>query len=145
MTYIITLLVQPFYGYAFEFFGRLGPLTLGSILCAVMIWVIPQTSPNFIYLVAIRVLVSFFNGFLVSSPLIADYIKTESRGSAAGLASFGTMIGAAFGFFVFLGGTVNMSLRDSFNTVSGAMIVLSLLAFCFVREPVIKLPGQKTA
>ena len=145
MIYIFTLVIQPFYGYAFEFFGRLGPLTLGSILCGVLIWVIPQTSPNFVYLVAIRVLISLFNGFLVSSPLIADYIKTESRGSAAGLASFGALIGAAFGLCVFLGGTVNMSMRDSFNTVSGAMIVLSLLNFCFVREPVIKPLGQKSA
>ena len=139
------MIVQPFYGYAFELFGRLGPLTLGSVLCACLIWIIPQTSPNFIFLIVIRVLITLFNGFLVSSPLIADYVKNESRGSAAALASLGTLIGAAFGMIVLLGGTIDMTLENSFKTVSGIMIVLSLLNFFFVREPIIKLPGEKKA
>ena len=89
--------------------------------------------------------ITLFNGFLVSSPLIADYVKNESRGSAAALASLGTLIGAAFGMIVLLGGTINMTLENSFKTVSGIMIILSLLNFFFVREPIIKLPGEKKA
>ena len=139
------MIIQPFYGYAFELFGRLGPLTLGSLSCACLIWIIPQTSPNFVFLIVIRVLITISNGFLVSSPLIADYVKNESRGSAAALASLGTLIGAAFGLIVLVGGTIGMTLENSFKTVSVIMIILSLLNFFFVREPIIKLPGEKKA
>ena len=79
-SFFVCLLIQPFYGYIFELVGRVGPLTIGPIALGIMTWMIPQTSPNFVTLCFIRSLVSLFTGFLIMNPLIADYIKSESRG-----------------------------------------------------------------
>ena len=50
-----------------------------------LIAVFPLTSPSLAKLIIVRVCLSGFNGFLVNSPLIADYVKKESRAAAAAL------------------------------------------------------------
>ena len=78
--YVCCILFQPFNGYIYELFGRRAPLTLCPFGTALLMSILPQTAPYFSLCVIVRSLLSYFNGFLVTSPLIADYIKNESRG-----------------------------------------------------------------
>ena len=78
--YFSSLVLMPYNGYIYEIFGRKGPLTLCPFAIALFIWMLPQTSPSFAWLCFVRSATSYFNGFLVTSPLIADYIKSDSRG-----------------------------------------------------------------
>ena len=140
---VFSILFQPCYGYIFELLGRKGPIILGSVGCSLLISVLPMTAPSLPALIVVRVLLTGLNGFLVNSPLIADYVKNESRATAAALQCAGTMSGLVFGILVFNGGTVKMDMDDQFATVSAAMIVLSLFNLCLIRDPVIKLKRQK--
>ena len=81
---------------------------------------------------------SFFNGFLVTSPLIADYIKSDSRGSASALASAGMLAGALFSFVVLIGGTKEMDLDSGYTFAAVVLTFMSIILFFLIREPVIK-------
>ena len=52
----------------------------------------------------------------------------------------GILTGGAFGMAVYIGGTMHMSLEDSFDMVCACMVLISCLNFWFVREPKIKIP-----
>ena len=144
ITSIACLLVWPFYGYIFELFGRVCPLTVGPICVAVMNWFVPKSAPSFIFLCFVRSFAGLFTGFCIMNPLIADYVKSESRGLAAAFAMIGILIGGAFGMIVYLEGTKEMNLQESFNFVSFTMALLASLNYWFVREPIIKSRKKKS-
>ena len=108
--FLACLLIQPFYGYIFELFGRVGPLTVGPIGVAVMNWLVPKTAPSFVFLCFVRSLAGLFTGFCIMNPLIADYVKSESRGQASAFAMVGILAGGAFGMIVYIEGTMDMTL-----------------------------------
>lgn len=105
---------------------------------ALLIWLLPRTAPNFAVLCLVRTLISYFNGFLVTSPLIADYIKSDSRGQASAYATIGALCGEGFSMAILLGGTINMELNQSYEFSAIFLASLALLLFCIIREPVIK-------
>ena len=74
----------------------------------------------------------------MTSPLIADYIKSESRGSASAFASAGMLAGSCFSFIVLVGGTNNMDLDSAYNYAAVLFTILTTLLFLLVREPIIK-------
>ena len=55
----------------------------------------------------------------------------------------GILTGGAFGMIVYIEGTMEMTLQDSFNVVSFTMALLASLNYWFVREPIIKNRKQK--
>ena len=83
-------------------------------------------------------MVAYFNGFLVTSPLIADYIKNESRGAATALATIGMLTGECFSMIVLVGCTIDMELDHAYTFTSTIIASMSLFLFCLIREPIIK-------
>ena len=80
-------------GYAYDIFGRfymLG-LCLGSI--ALQLAVLPYSAPHFWLLCTFRACLSIFWRAVTVNPLIADYIKNESRGSGISLGAYGYVFG----------------------------------------------------
>ena len=88
----------------------------------------------------VRAFLSYFNGFLVTSPLIADYIKSESRGQASAYATIGNLIGQVFSLVVLVGGTMKMELNEAYTYAAVILCIMSVLLFFLIREPVIKDP-----
>ena len=141
--YVCCILFQPFNGYIYELFGRRAPLTLCPFGTALLISILPQTAPYFSLCVIVRSLLSYFNGFLVTSPLIADYIKNESRGQAASFQAIGSLCGEIFAMMVLIGLTINMDVGESYAFVAAITACLALVLFCLIREPTIKDPKLK--
>ena len=103
-----------------------------------LLFLIPYTAPSMNLLITARTGISFFNTILESSPLVADYIKNDSRGTAVAMITIGMLIGEAFGMAFLIGVTMSMDLDVSFTF---AVIVLCLMTVCgsfLIREPKIK-------
>ena len=83
--YITSMLCTPITGYFFDLFGRRGPLLIALMISILFTFWMPNTAPNLYLLTFVRTIVGVCNTLLAGSPLIADYIKNESRGSAVAL------------------------------------------------------------
>jgi len=79
----------------------------GSIMCMSLM---PRAAPNMKLLVLLRTIQSTFCVLIISNPLIADYIKKDSRGKAISLVAIGMGLGEAFSMTVLFGLSVNMKL-----------------------------------
>ena len=100
---IIPLMLCPMFGYIYDIFGRRIPIytaIFGSIICMSLM---PQVSPNLNLLILIRTIQSTFCVLIISNPLIADYIKKDSRGKAIALVATGMGLGEAFSMTVLFG------------------------------------------
>jgi len=62
-------------------------------------------------LIVFRTIQSTFCVLIIANPLIADYIKKNSRGKAIALVAFGMGLGEAFSMTVLFGLSVNMPLN----------------------------------
>jgi hypothetical protein len=60
------------------------------------VYVFPLTSPSITLLKCVYTLGFVFRCLKEANPLLLDYVKSESRGRAAGLRLFGTFIGEIF-------------------------------------------------
>lgn len=71
----------------------------------------PQAAPDLSMLIVLRTIQSTFCVLLISNPLIADYIKKDSRGKAISIVAIGMGLGEAFSMTVLFGLSVNMPLN----------------------------------
>ena len=108
---IIPLALCPLFGYIYDIFGRRSPIYVaifGSILCMSLM---PQVAPDLKLLIVFRTIQSTFCVLIIANPLIADYIKKDSRGKVIALVAFGMGLGEAFSMTVLFGLSVNMPLN----------------------------------
>ena len=63
----------------------------------------PQVAPNLNLLILIRTIENIFSILIISSPLIIDYIKKDSRGRAIALIAIGMGLGEVFSMTVLFG------------------------------------------
>ena len=111
---IVPLILCPTFGYLYDMFGRRAPIftaIFGSILCMSLM---PQAAPDLRLLIVLRTIQSTFCVLLISNPLIADYIKKDSRGKAISIVAIGMGLGEAFSMTVLFGLSVNMPLNQSY-------------------------------
>lgn len=107
---MVPLVLCPMFGYIYDIFGRRPPIytaVFGSIVCMSLM---PMASPNLNLLILLRTIQSTFCVLILSNPLIADYIKKDSRGKAISFVAIGMGIGEAFSMTVLFGLSVNMPL-----------------------------------
>ena len=74
----------------------------------------------------------------MTSPLIADYVKSDSRGQASALSIIGMFVGSAFSVVVLVGGTKNMDLDSAYTFAAVLLTAMSIPLFCLIREPEVK-------
>ena len=79
------MVFTPFLTYFYETIGRRIPLIYALLCTNLLFWLIPKVSPDFTLLIAIRSVIGLNNALLIGTPLIADYIKQESRGKIVAL------------------------------------------------------------
>ena len=80
--FIFSMIFSPMFGYIFDLFGRRKPILISMLFKIVVVLFLPYTSPNFILLVAGKVLFGLMSLIIDCEPLVADYVKNESRGKA---------------------------------------------------------------
>ena len=104
----------------------------------VLLFIMPYTAPYIWLLIATRTLISLFNTVLETSPLVVDYVKKDSRGTAVALGTIGMLTGEGFGMAVLLGLTIGMRIEDAHAYVAVILFVLTIsISFC-LREPRIR-------
>ena len=108
------------------------------MLAALFLWILPRTAPSFILLCVTRLLLGYCMGFCITNPLIADYIKNESRGKAVAFQTIGIFLGESFAMIVLIGGTINMELNKAYTLAASTLVFMAMLSYCLIREPVIK-------
>ena len=87
----------------------------------------------------IRTIQSTFCVLIISNPLIADYIKKDSRGKAIALVATGMGLGEAFSMTVLFGLSAALPLNQSYQFASAALITMSFATLFMLREPEIKM------
>jgi len=85
--------VTPFLGYAYDIIGRFWFMIPSCFLLAFQLGIVPFSSPRFWLLCLFRAFMSILINVVHVSPLIIDYVKSESRGMAMALASLGLVLG----------------------------------------------------
>ena len=110
--YVVSTLLTPIAGYIYDLCGRKGPILFCIFGNIGLLFAIPYTAPNFGLLVLVRAMIAFFFTILETNPLVMDYIKNDSIGTAVALGTIGMLIGEAFSMAVLLGCTVSMTLED---------------------------------
>lgn len=111
---IVPLILCPSFGYIYDIFGRRAPIysaIFGSIFCMSLM---PNSAPDLRLLIVLRTIQSTFCVLLISNPLIADYIKKDSRGKAISIVAIGMGMGEAFSMTVLFGLSANMRLNKSY-------------------------------
>ena len=136
--YIVSCFLTPIAGYIFDLCGRRGPILFSIFGNIGLLFSIPYTAPSFGLLIAVRAVISFFFTILETSPLVMDYIKSDSLGTAIALGTIGMLVGEAFGMAVLLGCTVSMNLEDSHAFAAVVLVVMATLGSLGLREPIIK-------
>ena len=106
----MSLIFTPATGYLFDLFGRRIPLLIALLGSILLTFLIPHTAPSFPWLCFVRSLIGLCNTILMGSPLIADYVKKESRGRAVALATVGMLVGEVFSVVVLVNLTAGMDI-----------------------------------
>ena len=70
------------FGYIFDIFGRRGPILITMLLKIVVIFFLPYAAPSYFLLIVGKVVVGLMSLVIDCEPLVADYVKNESRGKA---------------------------------------------------------------
>lgn len=93
---LITLSIHPSFGYAYDLFGRKWILVGSAALLVGTVYVFPLTSPSITLLKCVYTFGFILRCLKEANPLLIDYVKSESRGRAAGTRLFGTFFGEIF-------------------------------------------------
>ena len=104
----------------------------------VLLFIMPYTAPSIWLLIATRTMISLFNTILETSPLVVDYIKKDSRGTAVALGTIGALTGEAFGMAVLLGFTIGMTIEDAHAFSAVILLSMTIIGSFGLREPRIR-------
>jgi MFS family permease len=79
---IAAAILSFFMGQAYDIFGRIRLISINFLILAILVAIIPYTSPSIFWLGVTRVGLGISSHFLITNPLIPDYVKEQSRGRA---------------------------------------------------------------
>ena len=136
--YIATMFLTPIAGYTYDVCGRRGPILVCMLGSIFLLFILPYTAPNFFLLIIARTLISMFFTTLETNPLVMDYIKSDSRGTALAYGTVRMLVGEAFGMIVLLGFSVSMSLEDAHAFAAVILVAMAIIGSFGLREPTIK-------
>ena len=103
----------PFAGWFYDLYGRNFLMFSSTVIAAYLVAILPLTAPSVITLGIVRCAIEIFLTQLICNPLIADYIKQDSRGRASAIQSFGALLGQLFSVVCLVGISSNEKLTQS--------------------------------
>lgn len=124
--------------YVFEILGRKLTLFISFFLTSILYYLIPYTAPNYNYLIIVRCLIGVTMAAPISHPLVADYVKIDSRGKATALIGCGMVLGEVTTMGVIFNYTKNMTFFKAFKTVSLIILGFSFYYLIFIKDPNMK-------
>lgn len=124
-----------FIGYAFDILGRKITLFTSTLLSAIFMFFIPFAPAVYPWLYVIRMAIAATYAAPNASPLVADYVKKNSRGKATALYALGFVVGDLITFGVLFNITKNFEIVPGFGLVSTVVVILAFLFLIIVKEP----------
>ena len=138
VAYFVSIFFTPFAGYIYDLFGRTGPILISLFSNIALLLFIPYSAPRMWLLILARTLISLNFMVLETSPLVVDYIKSESRGTAVALGTIGMLVGEGFGMAVLLGYSIGMEIEAAHSFAASILFVMAVIGVFLIREPTIK-------
>ena len=135
---ILPLLLAPITTYLYEILGRRTTLTCVVIIITIPSFFQPIIAPHFYILFALRALIGMGNFLIHGAPLVADYVKKESRGLYFSFSILVYMLSQGFSTFFMVPKTIDMTYTGSFVLLSLLYAFASLPFLFMVREPTFK-------
>ena len=74
----------------------------------------------------------------MANPLVADYIRKDSRGKAIALVATGMGVGETFSMTVLFGLSSNLPLNQSYQLASVILIAMTFASVFMLKEPELK-------
>ena len=136
---LVSTCAIPFLGELYDLIGRRWVLLPTCALFAGVLAIVPYSAPHFWMLVALRTVLMIGYDTIDCSPLIVDYVKSESRGFASAWSAIGYSLGNFIFIFLF-SATRGMGMIAQFTLPAAIIFAMSVPLFFFMREPEIKLP-----
>lgn len=124
-----------FVSYLFEIWGRRLTISISYILSAGVYFIFPYSAPNYNILMFFRILIAITMSAPISHPLIADYVKRNSRGKAIALAGVGIVFGEVFSMGILFNFTKSMNYYDAFAIAAVLIFLFSIFFLFALREP----------
>ena len=134
-------IIVPFMGYAYEICGRYWLIVPGVFLTVIIFFLYPLVAPSLAALYAFRSIFSVLAGIVMHNPLVADYIRSESRGHGMGIIGYGSIFGHILMVILFEFSR-GMSRSVQFLMAALVLIILAVYLAFIVREP--KIMEKKT-
>lgn len=123
-------------GSLFEILGRRFTLLSFSFLQPVLLSLVPFTAPNVYLLGLMRILMGFGFAAQKTNPLVVDYVKKESRGSASALKNLGMIAGEMGSMMIFLKIASLFDNGTAFQVGAFMLYFITLPLIWMIREPV---------
>lgn len=143
ITYVVSAVFSPIWGYAADKFGRKPMLLRASLGMAIVIGSM-GLAQNAYQLIGLRLLQGIITGYTTACiTLIATQTEEEHTGWALGVLSTASVTGSLFG--PLLGGYLDefLGLEFTFFLTGGLMLVAFVATLLFVKEEFV--PGEKKA
>ena len=124
-----------FVSYVLEIWGRRNTIAFGYLTTAGVFFLLPYSAPSYTALIVLRSLIGITMAGPLANPLIADYVKKNSRGKAIALSGVGMVMGEVFSMGILFNITKNMNFFDAFAIASGVIFLFSIFFFWAIKEP----------
>ena len=124
-----------FVSYILEIWGRRNTIAFGYLTTCGVFFLLPYTAPSYKALVVLRGLVGITMAGPLANPLIADYVKKNSRGKAIALSGIGMVMGEVFSMGILFNITKNMNFFDAFAIFSCVIFLFSIFFAWAIKEP----------
>lgn len=132
---LLSILVLPFVGYSYELLGRRFTLGLAFFLITSTTYTVPYCAPSVELLGVTRLVMTIGLMTLSCHPLIADYVKKNSRGKATALQGLGMVLGEMFAIVVLMNMTITMTSVNAFTFTGTVTLAICLLTLLLIKEP----------
>ena len=134
-TYPFAIIFDMTSGYIYTIFGRKWPIFFGNMLSCVMLILIPLTIKT-IYpgLFLAMVAINFAHSLPKNHPLISDYIKGSSRGTATALVTVASSLGALVSIKFLFGELKYMDYLTNSIIVSAVNFIISIFLLFGVKD-----------
>ena len=90
---IVAIASLPIAGFVYDILGRRFVIISCLFSSCALLVLVPHTSPNMLHLKIVRSFLGMIEAFATTNPLIADYVKSDSRGKGVSIEVIGALIG----------------------------------------------------
>ena len=133
-TQLMSLVFDLLFGSCHDLFGRKLTIVIGFMIASIAMALQPLLTSPYPGLIILRLVMLASLSGPASHPLVADYVKQKSRGTASAYVGLMAGMGVLFGMFVMFGSTKNYSYVVSYSVSSSFTFLIALFLFFTIKN-----------